>query len=169
MNTEQLATLEEQWLNKQRSLIGDRDRLYEQAGVYAAWREIFGQYADLAQNGDQEALKRALYLLWATHSIGPLMTGIKDLDEEAVRGVLGLADRLAANSQLDAELDWMLPYYYVVDRVYLDRFEDLDALKRASSQHPFLYRQQCLESRFDHRGQMGEYWRTEQTYLQRWL
>jgi hypothetical protein len=62
----------------------------------------------------------------------------------------------------------MLPYYYVVAPSYLDRFEGYDALKRASGQHPFLYRQRCLEISFDHRGQRGAYWKTEQAHLRRW-
>jgi hypothetical protein len=32
----------------------------------------------------------------------------------------------------------------------------------------FLYRQRCLEASFEHRGQMGEYWKTEQAHLRRW-
>jgi hypothetical protein len=62
----------------------------------------------------------------------------------------------------------MLPYYYVVERSYLDRFEDLDALKRVSREHPFLYRHRCLEVSFEHRGQMGDYWQAEQNHLRHW-
>ena len=97
-----------------------------------------------------------------------LITGLKDLDEGLAKEVLGLADRLAADDRLDEELEWMLPYYYVVEPSYLDRFDDLDALKKASHEHPFLHRQRCLEASFDHRGQMGDYWKAEQTHLRRW-
>ena len=62
----------------------------------------------------------------------------------------------------------MLPYYYVVNPGFLDRWEDLDALKSASREHPFLYRQHCLEASSDHRGQMGDYWKAEQACLRRW-
>jgi hypothetical protein len=168
MNVEQLATLEETWLKKQRQLVGDRKVLYEQAGVYAAWREILGHYVAVARAGDLEALKRALYLIWAERSIGPVLTGLKDLDKATVRETLELADRLARDGRLDAELEWMLPYYYLVDPSYLDRFENLDALKHASRQRPFAYRGHCLETSFEHRGQMGEYWRIEQAHQRRW-
>ena len=167
-NIDQLATREEQWLKKQHGLVGDRGTLYEQVGVYAAWRDIFRQYVSLARKGDLEALKRALYFVWAEHSIGPLGTGIKNLDEDLATEALGIADRLAVDDRPDAELEWMLPYYYVVDPAYLDRFEDLDALKRTSREHPFLYRQRCQETSFDHRGQMGEYWKAKQAHLRRW-
>ena len=48
MNVEQLATVEEKWLTRQRRLVGDREVLYERDGVYAAWRDVFGQYVTLA-------------------------------------------------------------------------------------------------------------------------
>ncbi len=168
MNVEQLAALEEKRLNHQRSLVGDREILYEREGVYAAWRDTFGQYAALAREGDLEALKRALFFVWAQCSMSHLMTGIRDLGEDAVREILGIADRLTRDGQLDAELEWMLPYYYLVEPSYLDRLEDLDALKEASRANPLLYRQRCPEASFDHRGQMGAYWRAEQAHLRRW-
>ncbi len=168
MNVDQLATAEEKWLTKQRGLVGDRETLYEREGVYAAWRDLFGQYVALARQGDLEALKRALFFVWAECSISHLMTGIQDLGEEIVREALGIADTLARESGLDGELQWMLPYYYLVEPLYLDCFEDLDALKQASRVNHFLYRQRCLEASFDHRGQMGEYWKTEQAHLRRW-
>jgi len=168
MNVMQLAIQEEEWLNKQRRLVDNRDVLYEEQGVYAAWRDLFRQYVALVKEGDTEALKRALYFIWAERAISPLITGLRDLDEDGVREVFDAADKLAADNRLDPELEWMLPYYYIVDREYLDRFDSYDALKQASSRHPFLYRQRCIEVSFDHRGQMGDYWRTEQAHLQRW-
>jgi len=168
MNVTQLAAVEEEWLNKQRSLVGDREVLYEQEGVYAAWRELFGQYVALAQKGDLEALKRSLFFVWAQCSINHLVTGIKNLAEEIIRETLGIADKLARDGALEAELEWMLPYYYVVEPSYLDRFDNLDALKQASRTNPFLYRQRSLDASFDHRGQMGEYWKTKQAHLRRW-
>ena len=169
MNVKQLAAVEEEWLVKQRSLVRDREILYESLGIYAAWRDIFAQYAALAKEGDLEALKRALFFVWAECSMARLMTGLKDLDEGLTKEVLGSADKLAADGRLDEELEWMLPYYYVVEPLYLDRFDDLDALKKASHEHPFLYRQRCLDASFDRRGQMGDYWKAEQAHLRRWL
>jgi len=168
MNVEQLAAVEEKWLNMQRGLGGDRETLYERDGVYAAWRDMFGEYVALAREADLEACKRALFFVWAQCSISHLTTGIKDLDEDTVKETLGIADKLVRDSQLDAELEWMLPYYYLVEPSYLDRFEDLHALKQRSSTNPFEYRRRCLEASFDHRGQMGEYWKTEQAHLRRW-
>jgi hypothetical protein len=168
MNVEQLAAVEEKWLTKQRSLVGDREILYERDGVYAAWRDVLEQYVGLARKDDLEALKRALFFIWAECSMSPLITGLKDLGGEIIRETLGLADKLARDGVLDAELEWMLPYYYLVEPSYLDRFEGLDALKAASRLNPFLYRRRSLEASFNHRGQMGEYWKAEQAHLRRW-
>jgi len=168
MNTEQLAAVEERWLTRQRSLVGDRAVLYEREGVYAAWRAVFGQYVALAGKGDLEALKRALFFIWAECSMSHLMTGIKDLAEETIREALGIVDKLVRDGGLDAEFGWMLPYYYLVEPLYLDCFEDLDALKQASRMNPFLYRRRCLEASFERRGQMGEYWKAEQAHQRRW-
>ena len=168
MNVEQLAAVEEKWLNMQRGLGGDRETLYERDGVYAAWRDMFGQYVALAREGDLEAFKRALFFVWAQCAMSHLVTGIKDLNEESVREVLDIADKLAQDDRLDAELKWMLSCYYLVEPLYLDCFGDLDALKEASRVNPLEYRQRCLEVSFDHRGQLGAYWRTEQAHLRRW-
>jgi hypothetical protein len=65
-------------------------------------------------------------------------------------------------------LRWMLPYYYFLEPRYLDSFPDLDELKRISRQDALLYRTACLESPFDDRGCMGEYWRSKQAILRRW-
>src|SRR5512143_3439899 len=69
MNAEQLAAVEEKWLTRQRGLVGDRETLYERDGVYGAWRDVFGQYVALARKDDLEALKRALFFIWAECSM----------------------------------------------------------------------------------------------------
>ena len=162
-----LTALEEQWLRKQRRIAKDRASAYEQAGIYAAWRDIFRQYTLLARH-DLEALKRALYLCWAERSQNPLSSGIKDLDEDAVREVLAAANELAGTDRLDAELRWMLSYYHLVEPSYVDRFDDLEDLKRISEQDPLLYRKDCLKCSFGNRGHMGRYWKAKQAVLRQW-
>jgi hypothetical protein len=165
---ERTTALEYQWLRKQRRITGDRDSLYELSGVYAAWRDIFWQYVSLAKTRDQEALKRAIYLWWTQYSQEPAMSGVKQLDQEPAKQVLTIADKLVTKDGLDAELRWMLPYYYFLEPRYVDRFANLDELKRTSRQDALLYRTACLESSFDNRGHMGEYWRSKQAVLHRW-
>ena len=123
MDLEQLTALEYGWLHKQHNCGENRETLYRQLGVYAAWQDIFGQYVALAKQGDNEALKRALYLAWTQRSQGPILSGVKDLDRELIRELVGLADDLARTGGLDAELRWMLPYYYLVEPSYIERFK----------------------------------------------
>jgi hypothetical protein len=168
MDLERLTALEQEWLDKQHGITEDRETQYEQAGVYAAWRDIFRRCVALVRKRDTEALKRALYLAWTQVSQDPQLSGVKDLDEKLIRKALGVANELAKANELDDELRWMLPYYYLVEPSYLDRFEDLDDLKRVSRENPFAYRQACLVCSFDHRGHMGRYWRSKQVILRRW-
>jgi hypothetical protein len=165
---ERLTALEYEWLKQQHDAAGDRGALYERTGVYAAWRDIFRQYVSLAKARDLEALKRAIYLHWTQHSQDPVLSGVKDLDQELVERLLTVADELAATDGLDAELRWMLPYYYFLEPGYIDGFTNLGELKRVSRQGALLYRTACLESSFDNRGHMGEYWRSKQAILRRW-
>lgn len=166
-DTRQLAILEQQWLRKQRRVVKDRAGAYERMGVYAAWRDIFREYAQLAGH-DMEALKRALYIAWTHRSQNPLLSGIKDLDDQTVREVLSVADNLAGKDALDAELRWMLSYYYLVEPAYLDRFDGLEHLKQASRDEPLRYRRECPRASFRGRGQMGRYWRSKQMILRWW-
>jgi hypothetical protein len=168
MNLEQLTALEYQWLHKQHSCGENRETLYKQLGVYAAWQDIFRQYVALAGQGDIEALKRALYLAWTQRSQGPILSGVEDLDRELIRELLGIADDLARTGGLDAELQWMLPYYYLIEPSYIEQFEGFEALRQVNRQDPFLYRQACLKSSFDNRGHMGEYWKSKQAILRQW-
>ncbi len=163
----ELAAMERRWLHKQHRIVKDRAAAYERTGVYAAWRDIFQQYASLARR-DPEALKRAIYLAWTQYSQNPLLSGVKDLDEKTVREVLALADDLARRNRLDDELQWMLSYYYLVEPRYLDRFDGVEHLKQASRHEPLLYRRACLSRSFRGRGHMGRYWRSKQTILRHW-
>jgi hypothetical protein len=164
---ERLTGLEQQWLTRQHEIVHDRGNLSEQTGVYDAWRDIFRQYALLAGQ-DMEALKRAIYLCWTERSQDPLLSGVKDLDQQAIRTVLDVANELAETDRLDAELRWMLPYYYLVEPSYLDTFEDLDDLKRTSRQGPLLHRRECATCSFENRGHMGQYWKSKRAILRLW-
>jgi hypothetical protein len=164
---EQLTVLEQQWLQKQGGIEKDRAVAYEEAGVYAAWRDIFRQYVQLARH-DLEALKRAIYLCWTQRSQDPQLSGVKNLDKRAIRQVLEAADELARTNGLDAELQWMLPYYHLVEPSYLDRFEGFDDLKQVSGLNLLLYRTECLKSSFENRGHMGRYWKSKQAILRQW-
>ena len=162
-----LTALEGQWLTRQHKRIQRSSSLRGKTDVYNAWREIFQQYAALAAQ-DVEALKRAIYLCWTQQSQDPFLSGVDGLDQAATGEVLASANRLAKTEELDDELRWMLSYYYFVEPSYLDRFQDLDHLKRVSRHDPLAYRQECLKGSFDNRGHMGRYWKAKQAILHLW-
>jgi hypothetical protein len=167
MDMDGLTALEAKWLDKRaehhlrRELWTARD----EAVLHTAWREIFEYYVTLATAGDAEAMKRSLYLAWARYAESFLSTGIRGLDEQAVETLLTVAEDWACAGRLDAELTWMLAYYYLVDNRYLEEFTGLDALKQVSRTAPLRYRTECLKAVFENRGLLGEYWRAKQRYL----
>jgi len=161
MNLEELTALENEWLQRQPDTgwAEDRDALYKRIGMYEAWQEIFCQYVAVARKGEIEALKRALYLAWADCSQAFFLTGIMGIDDKPIKEVLSMVNELAKRGELDNELKWMLPWYYHINDGYLERFDGFDELKKVSKGNPFLYQRLCLESSFDNRGQLGEYWK----------
>jgi ubiquinone/menaquinone biosynthesis C-methylase UbiE len=140
--------------------------LYEQVGVVEAWQRIFREYVALAREGNLEAMKRALFLCWQNvASPGWLPNTAVLFDAELIREVYGLVNDLARNGELDSEFTWMLPYYYMIADWYLP--PEFDAIVKASQQNRYLWRQGCLESSFDGRGQLGKYWASIQANLKK--
>jgi len=165
MTLEELTALENEWLAKQpwHGYAEQRDELYKRIGMYEAWQGIFREYVTLAREGNLEALKRAMFLCWYNVSEPGWLTGLMILDSELIGEVYGLVDDLACNGRLDAEFTWMLPYYYLIADFYLR--PEFGAVVKASRQNRDLWRQACLESSFDGRGQLGEYWASIQANL----
>ena len=180
MNLEEITALEEEWLGKQGRLehewlqkvppdrpkghsLQQLDRMGEETGVYDAWRRIFGEYVVLAREGNIEALKRAIFLVWFECAEPAWLsnTGVWGLDMALVKEVLHMANTMAKEDRLDAELQWMLPWYYMIADFYL-RAEGLDDLRKASEKDPHafshVFPKGCLRSTFDNRGQLGRYW-----------
>jgi hypothetical protein len=160
MNLEQLTALEDEWLAKQphRGFAEERDILYQQIGMYEAWQRIFREYVVLAREGDLEALKRAFFLYWYSVSEPSWLNGIRDLDEQLVKEVLGRGDDLARKNELDTEFKCMLVYYYSVAEWYIDSINGFDELKRAGKESIDSWEDWCRDASFGNRGQLGQYW-----------
>jgi hypothetical protein len=123
------------------------------------WDDILRQYLTLArEQGDLEALKRALFLAWYYQADPEWVTGIGSLDPQTTREVLRLANDWANRGQLDKEMIWMLSFYCTIVEWFLS--PDEDALRSFSVENKHLWMTGCLESSFDNRGQMGEYWKS---------
>ena len=168
MDIEELTALEDEWLARmrRRGSSDQKDKHYRQSGVYEAWNGIFEQYVALArERGDVEAMKRAIFLVWYRVADPEWITGIMNLDRQAVREIFRIANEAAGSGQLDTELTWMLPYYYSVADWYLPL--EFDGLKKASVRNTRLWMTGCIESSFTNRGQLGQYWESIQANLQR--
>jgi len=156
MTLEEITALEYEWMAKHPyGRMKDLHAACEQMGIYDAWRNIFEQYVILARQGDLEALKRALFLYWYSCSEPNELTGILMLDEGLIIEVLTMVNELAQKGELDTELEWMLPYYYSITDWYIDRFKGFDELKKISKEPE-------LDTSFDNRGQLGNYWKSIQ-------
>ncbi len=172
MTLDEITALEYEWLHKMpdRGLFEERDTLFRKIRVYEAWRRIFRQYVMLAKTGDREALKRAVFLYWYSFSEPHELSGIPALDNDLAQEVLGLVDTMLQRGECDAELTWMLPFYYSIADFYLDhswpdRFEHV---RRASKENKDFWQTLCLESTFENRGQLGQYWESIRKNVATW-
>ncbi len=169
---DEITALEYEWLQKMpdRGFFEERETLFQKIGVYEAWRRIFREYVTLAKTGDREALKRAIFLYWYSFSEPHELTGIPVLDTNLAEEVFGLADSMLEKGECDTELKWMLPFYYSIADFYLDYFwpDRFGHVRRASKENKDLWQTLCLESTYENRGQMGEYWRGIEEGVARW-
>lgn len=158
MTLEELTALENEWLAKHpsRGFMEQRDAFLQRNGVYDAWRRIFAEYVALARLGDLEALKRALFLAWYEQAEPSPLSGLYLLDGTLKEEVFQMLEDLAARDGFDDELEWMLPYYYMIADWYL--MSGFDRVASASTRHVRLWQKRCLGRSFDNRGQLGVYW-----------
>jgi hypothetical protein len=79
--------------------------------VFRAYADVHRDYVDLAEGGDVEALKRAVFLQWFEVVEPPFLTGLSGLHDSAASRLMALLERRCADGGIDDELGWMLPYY----------------------------------------------------------
>lgn len=142
----------------------ERVPFLERHGVFDAYAIVYRRYVELALEGDIEALKRALFLQWYVVAEPYELTGLSDADEATMVSVLRAVNRRVVSGDLDAELRWMLPWYFMIADWYL-RIDSTDVLEELG---PFiaLSRSQSSDigamaldaAAFLGRGTMGYYW-----------
>ncbi len=127
--------------------------------IFADYADIHREYVELAMSGNEEALKRALFLQWYCVAEPWWLCGLSDLDEPAEHRLLTLADSHCASNRLDDELRWMLPYYYLIADYYFQHEGHCPALVaycQANQRWGIMEQPAGFVS--EGRGQMGEYW-----------
>ena len=138
--------------------IEERDSYLKERGLYDAWREIYRKYVKLAQDGDLEALKRALFYAWYQLSEPSWLTGISQLPDSQTLIIVSILEEKLKQGLQDQELEYMLPYYMSVCSYYLERFYPLPNIERESNKNSDDARNQAGSSDWGNRGQMGKYW-----------
>lgn len=161
MTIEQLANTETELYSKVVELYdkGNREERSEQLKkVFAAYRQVHKNYADLAKEND-EALKRGLFIQWYAVTEPNYLTGIEVLDEEAEENIIKLIEVRIQNDSLDTELKWMLNYYATWEFVF-DKYKNIKGLEnlieKRTDELPLglVINKVAMNSR----GQMGTYW-----------
>jgi hypothetical protein len=141
-------------------LSGTMESKHEQLeglGIYAAYRDIFTGYQALLDDPEDglEALKRVVFLAWYEPAEPCMFTGLFQLPGRTMGSAIAYLERDRACAAPDAELSWMLPWYYLIaDYVFPD-------LKEAPCLARYLgapYKTPPAYPAFSNRGQMGDYW-----------
>lgn len=142
-----------------REIRGLTEESPEYRAIFAGYAAIHREYVELAMSGDEEALKRALFLQWYRVTEPWFLCGLSDLDASVEQQLLTLVDRLCASNRLDDELRWMLPYYYLIADYTFQHEDHCPALVAycQANQHWGIMEQPAGFVSAG-RGQMGEYW-----------
>ena len=138
--------------------VKERATYLKNHGLYEQWREIYTKYVCLAEAGDIEALKRAIFFAWYQFSEPSWLSGIRDLPDDQTRIVVNLLEEYLAYPQEDLEFKQMLPYYMAVCSYYLERFYPLPNIQKVSTLIEDCGKPILLNTHWEYRGQMGEYW-----------
>ncbi len=136
----------------------NRDEFLTNSGLYDEWRKIYKQYVDLAETGDIEALKRAIFYAWYQLAEPGWLSGISDLPDEQTKSVVFVLEDHLSQGLKDAELEIMLPYYMLICSYYLERYYPLPFIQKASVNVKGGGRPILKSSEWAYRGQMGDYW-----------
>lgn len=161
MTTEQLANIETELHSTVLQLYKKEqtEELNEKLKtVFATYRQVHNNYSDLAK-GNDEALKRGLFIQWYAITEPKYLTGIEALNEVAEENIIDLIEEKIQNKSLDTELKWMLNYYATWDYVF-DRFKNRKGLADLiENRSDGLLEGLVIDKEaMNKRGQMGAYW-----------
>jgi hypothetical protein len=141
-------------------LLEDRDRALERSGLYAEYPAILSGYLALLDDEGSalEALKRAVFLVWYSAVEPPMLSGIAELPESAVRATLEALERACREGAIDDELRWMVAWYHRAGDYALLRTPGLLALEAEIAGASTWERPPARDERMADRGLLGRYW-----------
>jgi hypothetical protein len=142
--------------------IEERDRQIERSGLYGEYPAIVNAYVELFsdESSADEAMKRALFLVWRSAVGAPALTGVPPLPDGTSRTVVEAIDARVRGGATDDELAWMLPWYAHRAPSLFDLYGATPALLRYCEGRPWdAWRVAgIVPEAMARRGQMGRYW-----------
>jgi len=155
------------------SLVGtleSKNKQLEEAGIFAAYDELYAEYLAACQRAVEEPLKlellkRLTFLSWYSLLEPSFLTGIGALSVDGIFTTYGLLDAHLREHQPDNELRWMLSFYSSWDYILLHfsepRLPTLTAFVKAVDSTVYhVPERQLPQHAMDNRGQMGIYWQS---------
>jgi hypothetical protein len=140
----------------------ERDRALERWGLYAEYPAILSGYLALLEDEGSrlEALKRAVFLVWYSAVEPPMLSGISELPESAVRAALEELERACREAAIDDEMRWMLAWYHSVGDLALLRTPGLPSVEAlVAEEDPLAWEDaETGDGRMKERGLLGRYW-----------
>lgn len=159
MKLQELALKEDELYRRVGDLYQQQRDLGRLQDVFVEYRSVHQAYAELALT-DPEALKRGLFLQWYSMAEPSYLTGISDLDGEAVKMTVLALNGFIQDGKVDDELKWMLNYYYAGWKWMVEEWLTPSAgfinsiLHRGNNYLPENIDRRNMACR----GQMGRYW-----------
>jgi hypothetical protein len=142
--------------------IEERDRQIERSGVYGEYPAIVRAYEELFVDPEQanEAIKRAVFLVWQGATELPANTGIAPLPDGTVREVIEALNVRARRDAIYDEQQWMLAWYHAQSPDLLELYGATPALLEiAEAVDAAAWRDAGITKLgMALRGQMGRYW-----------
>jgi hypothetical protein len=140
----------------------ERDRQIERSGLFGEYPAILSAYVELLDDAESadEALKRAVFLVWRAAMAPSATTGIASLPDATARAVIEALDARVRRREVDDELTWMLAWYVAGGRFVFELYgATARLLTLADSTPPDAWRSSSItDDTMRQRGQMGYYW-----------
>jgi hypothetical protein len=140
----------------------EQDRQIERSGLYGEYPAIVRAYLELFADPESatEAIKRAVFLVWHGAMVPPSSTGIAALPDGTSRAVIEELDARVRRGETDAELMWMLAWYFGEGRFVFELYGGTPRLFRFAEEPSIdAWRSAGITpASMARRGQLGRYW-----------
>ncbi len=164
MTLDELANREDDLMKSARA-IGTVEEIIahnDAEGLYESWQKILDGYINLFEDDAvcDEALRRALFLVWFSYSQPAMVTGLGELSKISEKIVLEEIEAKIAANTLDRATQSMLLTYGA--GLPFENHPDLYRLNLYLMKKLWPRPEDCRLGPLENRGAMGQYWKTRQ-------